>query len=38
MECIKNYELKEDPEGAYMVASRNLTPGEVIFIEKPGKG
>ena len=38
MECIKNYELKEDSEGAYMVASRNLTPVEVIFIEKPGKG
>ena len=35
MEGIKNYELKEEGPCVAMVASKDLSPGEVIFIEKP---
>ena len=35
MESIKNYDLIEEGGECRMVASRDLAPGEVIFIEKP---
>ena len=35
MESIKNYDLIEEGRECRMVASRDLAPGEVIFIEKP---